>query len=344
MQIIFNSNHFDILFVNFQHFLFKYHYCPKSLAKNVLIAPTFLIVLITWIQFSRYSSLKNVKDDSNRVFDIPEFKYLISKPECSRDGSIPYFVILVHSKPSRFERRIASRDTWAHFDPRIKTYFLMGMVESPVVQRRIIEEEAKFGDIIQGNFMDSYYNMTYKHVMALKWFSANCPHVKFLLKLDDDVFPNIPAINHYLVSNPQNHGYIHGSKGNQTIIREGKRRVKFEEFNGDQYPEYVDGSAVLYPNTFVLAAIKKIFTMPFFWMDDVYVSGLIRQKLNVKIISIAHLKLTSNTVYKIGNGTVTTLPRPMFLVTQHDRKYEDTIKLWEMTEPFRNAHRFYLKI
>ncbi|XP_055296704.1 beta-1,3-galactosyltransferase 2-like [Sitodiplosis mosellana] len=315
----------------------------KSLAKSLLITAIFLGALIVWVQFSSYSSLKDVKDGSHSVFDVPEFKYLISKPECSRDSSTPYFVTLVLSKPSRFERRIASRDTWAHSDPRTKTYFLMGMVESPILKKRIIVEEAKFKDIIQGNFVDSYRNKTYKHTMALKWFSENCPHVKYLLKLDDDVFPNIPAIHQYLVSSAQYGAYIHGIKGNRTVVREGKRKIKPEEFNHDQFPEYVDGSAAIYPSTFVREALKKTLTTPFFWMDDVYISGIIRKKLNAKIISISHLKLTTNTLYKIGNGTLTTLPRPMFLVTQHKRKYEDALKLWEMTESYRHAHNIYLK-
>ena len=122
-----------------------------------------------------FDIFENMHGNSNEMFDVTDFKYLISKPECSRNSSAPYFVTLVHSSPTQFERRAACRDTWAHSDPRTKTYFLMGMVQSESLQKRINEEDARFNDIIQGNFVDSYHNLTYKHTMALKWFSENCP-------------------------------------------------------------------------------------------------------------------------------------------------------------------------
>lgn len=40
------------------------------------------------------------------------------------------------------------------------------------LQRKIEEEEAQSHDILQGNFIDSYHNLIFKH--TLKWFSENC--------------------------------------------------------------------------------------------------------------------------------------------------------------------------
>lgn len=317
----------------------------------MLIAAITLNILIILVQISRYSSLKapkipkifyilgDVKEDSSRLSNSAEFKYIISKPKCSRGSSAPYFVTLVHTSPTRFERRIASRDTWAHADSRTLTYFLMGMTNSSKVQNRINEEEEEFNDIIQGNFMDSYRNMTYKHIMALKWFSDNCPHVKYLVKLDDDVFVNIPAIYQYLITNEQSINYIHGVKAGRTVFRTGKWKVTPEEFKDDLYPEFVEGSAVIYPNTFVIDAYKQTFIEPFFWIDDVFVTGIIRMQLNVRIQSISHLKMNINILEKITNGSLTKLPFPMFLITQHNRQYDDVLKLWDMTESFRESLR-----
>ncbi|XP_055296583.1 beta-1,3-galactosyltransferase 5-like [Sitodiplosis mosellana] len=320
----------------------------RYLAKCLLIAVLFLVILIVLVQFSSHSSLRkpekndemeDLKKDSNHVFNIADLKYLISKPKCSQGSSSPHFITLIHTSPVKFERRIASRDTWAHSDLRTKTFFLMGMTNSSIIQRRIDKEDAEYNDIIQGNFMDSYRNMTFKHIMALKWFSENCPHVKYLLKLDDDVFPNIPAIDQYLMSDTHNINFIHGVKAGRTVFRKGRWKVTPEEFTGDLYPEFVEGSAVIYPNTFVLEAFEKAFITPYFWIDDVYVSGILRMQLSFEIKSIYHLKLDTNFLNMIGNGTVTTLPYPMFLITQHDRKYVDVLRLWEITEPYRKAHR-----
>lgn len=320
----------------------------KSFVKISLIIAAFLGILTIFVQFSSISSIKkpekirqikNVQSYPSNLFNVSDFKYLISKPKCEQGSSAPYFLTLVHTSPSRFDNRLASRDTWAHSDPRTKTYFLMGMVNSSILQQRINKEDAEYNDIIQGNFIDSYHNITYKHVMALKWFSENCPHVEYLLKVDEDVFPNIPAIYQYLAKDAHNINYIHGVKAGRRVLRKGKYKVTPEEFKGDLYPEFVEGSSVIYPNPFVLEAFNKSFITPYLWTDDVYVSGILRMQLNFQIKSIEPLKLDTNFLYQIGNGTVTTLPRPMFLITQHDRKYLDVIKLWEMTESYRQAHR-----
>ena len=43
-------------------------------------------------------------------------------------------------------------------------------------------ESARHGDIVQERFIDSYYNLTIKSLMAIKWTTQNCDHFTFLLK------------------------------------------------------------------------------------------------------------------------------------------------------------------
>lgn len=42
------------------------------------------------------------------------------------------------------------------------------------------------------------FNRTLKSVMMLKWVKTYCPQVTFLLKTDDDMYVNIPALVEYL--------------------------------------------------------------------------------------------------------------------------------------------------
>ncbi|XP_055295183.1 beta-1,3-galactosyltransferase 5-like [Sitodiplosis mosellana] len=290
----------------------------KFLVKIMLTAVAFSNILTIFVQFSIHSwfetsklfdILGNVNESSNQVFDVPEFKYLISKPKCSRNSSAPYFVTLVHSSPTQFERRAACRDTWAHSDPRTKTYFLMGMVQSSSLQKRINEEDVRFNDIIQGNFVDSYRNLTYKHTMALKWFSDNCPHVKYLLKLDDDVFVNVPAVHEYLLNNTDQVAHLHGLTNIRHLVqRRGKWKVRPEEFNGGIYPDFVSGQSIIYSRDFVHEAFKKTFTTPYFWIDDVYVTGIIREELNATIKPIGHLKLNGDNLKNVLKGNLSCQP------------------------------------
>jgi hypothetical protein len=69
---------------------------------------------------------------------------------------------------------------------------------NPNTQKLIELENSKFGDILQGNFIDAYRNLTYKHTMVFKWFLESCASAEYLLKTDDDVFINTPFLIHYL--------------------------------------------------------------------------------------------------------------------------------------------------
>lgn len=317
----------------------------------MLIAAIFSTILMIFVYSSSNFSLKKSKrfyilEKKNErdvnpygMFDVPEFKYLISKPKCIRNSSSLHFITLVHSSPKLFRRRAACRDTWAHSDPRTKTYFLMGKVQSLSLQEKINEEEAQFHDIIQGNFVDTYRNLTYKHTMALKWFTENCPDIKYLLKLDDDVFVNVPAVHEYLLENSNNTTYLHGLKyTNSPVFRQGKWKVTPEEYRSDEYPDYVSGGSIIYSNVVAQEVFKKTFTTPFFWIDDVYMTGTIRDQVSVQIKPINHLLLNGDNLQRILKGTVTSLPEPMFIASQDNLNYDDMIQLWEVTKQYRQAH------
>lgn len=275
---------------------------------------------------------------SNRMFKMSNFEYIIGKSICY-ENEFNLFINLVHSSPMHFERRSVCRDTWAHSDPRIKTYFLLGAVDSKPLQRRITAEEAQFHDIIQGNFLDTYHNLTYKHTMALKWFSENCDRVKYLVKLDDDVFVNVPAVYDYLLANKVDQNFLLGpSLISVEVHRNGKWGVSQDEFGEEFYPEFVEGSTVIYSNDFVRNAYQKTFTTDFFWLDDVYVTGLIRTQLNVKIMPIYQYLLSGDALKSVLNGTTSVSPNSSFLFSEQSRKTDDIRKLWNYTESYRKSH------
>ncbi|NXW12096.1 B3GT4 galactosyltransferase, partial [Fregetta grallaria] len=54
--------------------------------------------------------------------------------------------------------------------------------------------------LLQGDFADAYANLNRKTLLLLRWAAARCPAVPFLLKADDDVFVNLPALTSYLMT------------------------------------------------------------------------------------------------------------------------------------------------
>ncbi|XP_011181872.2 uncharacterized protein LOC105211890 [Zeugodacus cucurbitae] len=142
-------------------------------------------------------------DDFEKLIDLHDFTYLISQEACGRDVQA---LILVHSAPANEEKRRLIRETWGNTEQLppvngvmpLRIIFLVGNVDSEALQLDIERENFENGDIVQGSFVDSYRNMTYKHVMAFKWFLYNCAQAQILIKVDDDVYVNTPQLLIYL--------------------------------------------------------------------------------------------------------------------------------------------------
>lgn len=57
-----------------------------------------------------------------------------------------------------------------------------------------MKESLKHEDVIIEDFIDSYHNLTIKSIMMLKWIKNNCPNAQFMMKIDDDVYLNLPKL------------------------------------------------------------------------------------------------------------------------------------------------------
>ena len=66
------------------------------------------------------------------------------------------------------------------------------------LQASLYRENYHHRDIIQGNFIDSYRNLTYKHAMGLKWVKYFCNGADYVLKTDDDNYINIFGVIRFL--------------------------------------------------------------------------------------------------------------------------------------------------
>jgi len=65
-------------------------------------------------------------------------------------------------------------------------------------------EFVMYKDLVQGNFFDSYKNLTLKAVLGLRWVSQYCRNAPFAIKVDDDTFLNIFEIVRLMKENANN--------------------------------------------------------------------------------------------------------------------------------------------
>jgi len=76
---------------------------------------------------------------------------------------------------------------------------------------------------IQVNMVDQYRNLTLKVVALFNWMNENCPHARYLLKCDDDVYVNVHTLVNLIRSLPGDEIAIYGAQFTDGIVvRDGK--------------------------------------------------------------------------------------------------------------------------
>ena len=232
---------------------------------------------------------------------------LLNNPDKCNSSHLKY-IIYIHTSPDHFERRTLLRNTWASrdlFNDRItETVFLMGLVDNPDIQERVLNESAKYRDIIQGDFADTYRNLTLKGIMALRWISTYCKQAKFVIKTDDDAFVNIFRLRHFLEENEGKERLMACNiwqANDMPILRDPKTCRKwcatFKEFPGrTSYPQFCSGLAFVFSSQLAASMYEVSKTTPFFWVDDVYITGLLLNKVK----DVEYITLGQNITFNRG--------------------------------------------
>lgn len=89
-------------------------------------------------------------------------------------------LMYVHTAVEHFTNRMVIRDSWAKRSlfPSTRLVFMMGFVNNSSLNDKLKLEMSIHNDIVQGDFIDTYRNITYKAMMAIKWISKYCSHVR----------------------------------------------------------------------------------------------------------------------------------------------------------------------
>uniref|UniRef100_A0A0B6Z8D7 Hexosyltransferase n=1 Tax=Arion vulgaris TaxID=1028688 RepID=A0A0B6Z8D7_9EUPU len=212
--------------------------------------------------------------------------YVINTPNICPVGQEVTYLIIVHSATAYFARRRAIRETYGgkklfgNIFQRV--VFLLGRTTDPKITRSIQEEAFLNRDIVQGHFLDSYHNLTHKGVLGYRWISEHCPQAKFIIKIDDDVFVNPFTLVRNILPAFQNktrHIVCHLRRsGTSPIIRgKSKWQVHDDEFRGlEHFPfDYCNGYFVIITSDLIRPMLKAARLNPFFWIDDVYLFGIL---------------------------------------------------------------------
>ncbi|KAJ8707481.1 hypothetical protein PYW08_010733 [Mythimna loreyi] len=246
-----------------------------------------------------------VEDNYTQLIDINNFTFKINPQPCNDYPAGLLLMIIISSNPNNRENRLIIRNTWGRNHDSVKVVFLIGEPENLTIAQRVKNESIQYGDIVQGNFVDVYRNMTYKHVMGLKWVAHHCPTAKYILKTDDDVLVNSREMTHFLTRELSPWGVkdlitcqvLQNAKAQRS--KNSKWKVTTEEYPSVYYPTYCAGWAILYSQDVIPRLLKIAQTIRYFWIDDVHITGVIAEKIGVTRTPLSSLILTPTTVKQL---------------------------------------------
>lgn len=159
-------------------------------------------------------------------------------------------VIIVASAPLNFESRKVIRSTWGHlwsdkFNRKVKTVFSIGRTANDSLNEFITKESLSYKDVLQGDYLDSYRNLTLKVLHGMQW-AVSCKPL-FILKTDDDCFVNVPVLINLLanvtVQGNAKSTYVGKTAKYTTVVRNRSDKwfLSKEAYPLDEYVPYLSG-------------------------------------------------------------------------------------------------------
>ncbi|GFO03947.1 beta-1,3-galactosyltransferase 1-like [Plakobranchus ocellatus] len=216
--------------------------------------------------------------------------------------------IIVLSHPRDVDKRNAIRETWGSvaqdrpwpgkvLSLPVTLTFVLG-TESPEIQDekgeplsdKQAQSQAKGrghdpqletdvrsepGDILQFDMIDSYTNLTRKCLLALDWILSSCKGVQYIVKVDQDIFLNVPLLLTFLKNHGKSkaiYGFIYNGG---SVNRKGRWAVSEEIYPLDSYPVYASGTSYIISRSAAVTLMKLCSHYPYFPIEDAFITGIL---------------------------------------------------------------------
>ncbi|XP_011569003.3 beta-1,3-galactosyltransferase 5 [Plutella xylostella] len=243
-------------------------------------------------------------ENDDVLFKINNFSFVIN-PEICRQYSHNFLAVnMVSSKPDHEAYRNVIRAMWNH-SSYVKGVFLLGLSDDTGLKKRIRMESKTYRDILMGNFRDHYRNMTYKHIMGLKWVSKHCSNARYIIKTDDDVVVDFKLLANFFTRILSPWGTnrlvlcprivkglsVQRKRCSSEVTYPGNEKwthniVTTDEYRNDIFPDFCKGYFLIYSQDALQPLLKASRAVPYVYLDDVYVTGLLPPIAGIPVTSL----------------------------------------------------------
>ena len=245
---------------------------------------------------------KHIKDHKSNIDpdfgrpnpkDFPVPVLLEPRLQCA-DGQL-LLLLVIESLPWDHNVRDAIRNTWGKYtegkyasvkSQKWATLFVMG--DSKDQFNADVKEESNLnGDILQGDFKDTPYEETRKFMLATKWIQehfSDC-RPKYILKSQDNIYHNIPAILGWLSVKYAKQSNIFAGKILKMDVpvrdRDNWKYVPESDYSKEFLPDMIEGPVYIFDNAAFLKMARVMTQVTPIAMEDGFV-GLLAQKAGIK--------------------------------------------------------------
>ena len=205
---------------------------------------------------------------------------------CSGQSFSIFILSAARTSGGSYLKRQAERNTWVKEakQRQISSYFVIALSKNETTNQLLKEESKQYKDMIQMQFIDSYWNLTLKTLSILNWSQKRCQKSKIIVKTDDDTVVNI---NLLLDSLDQFKPGITGYKDDNkiTVPRDNSSMAWYpkEYFKPDNYPEYIYGGFYAITSDVIPKLLETLDTYNDTVLDleDLFVTGVLAEKAGV---------------------------------------------------------------
>lgn len=150
-------------------------------------------------------------------------------------------------------------------------------------------EIEQYGDIVMGDFVDTYKNLTRKSIMAYEWLTSFCRQAEIVVKTDDDVLINIFKLTEELsgwsTSDIKSSNIWCCVHFNESIMLNARSQfyASLDEFPNAVFPTHCAGVGYIAPMItidLISNEISRSFLGPVCTHEDVFMTGVVPNKVS----------------------------------------------------------------
>ncbi|XP_066504041.1 beta-1,3-galactosyltransferase 2 [Hoplias malabaricus] len=259
------------------------------------------------------------------------YRYVLNEPYKCTDSS-PFLILLIAAEPGQVEARNAIRQTWGNESVAaglgFVRLFLLGTSSSSdsYLQNTIRDESFQYHDIIQQEYMDTYYNLTIKTLMGMNWVKDYCPNARYIMKTDSDMFVNTEYLIQKLLKPdmPPRHNYftgylMRGYAPNRN--KDSKWYMPPELYSSERYPIFCSGTGYVFSGDMAAKIYKASLSIRRLHLEDVYV-GICLAKLRIDPVPPPNEFLFNH--WRVSYSSC----KYSHLITSHQFQPSELIKYW----------------